>query len=647
MKTRIAAHVTLVLLAATVSTEAVAEPPSVTSIHQEELARHGHLPRPGDRRLPPLEPLDNTALKRVVYGYMPYWTKDLDTIRWSSLTHIAWFSVGINSDGTIGVKHDWPDKEAVDVAHGHGVKVDLAFTLFNNSAITTLCNSPTARALAVKNMVDQMEAGGADGISIDFEFVASPAKAGFVALVEELRAELDARGHKDAEIAMAGPTVDWNNGLDMPALMGTLDWFFVMGYDYFWSGSTYAGPSGILRVSNDWLGKTSLSSTRTLAEYTSKIAPADRKKLIWGVPYYGREWTTTSGTIASATIDSVGSVTYSQAKKDLAAGFAEAFWDEGTKTPWYRWKEGSVWHQVYFDDAKSLAAKYELALSQDVGGVGMWALNYDVPHGELWDLIEDTFTVEPTPSLGHRNNPVAVDAFPFKDARSTVDGPSHYFNFYGCAKDAPEYGREWVYRVDVCQSGTLSASVPAYEDHDPDIHILEAPEQEACLGRDDTDVTVDVKPGRYYVVVDSYVSKGVAQEGTFELSIDFAPASGESGCAAHLTCDTGSCVCPADTTDCGDACVDTNSDAANCGACGNVCDAGATCADGMCSGGESPVVPPEEPIVPPPPPAGVDGSNDAGCDCAVATNRSTPSRALTLVALALMAARRRSKRTRH
>lgn len=49
-------------------------------------------------------------------------------------------------------------------------------------------------------------------------------------------------------------------------------------------------------------------------------------------------------------------------------------------------------------------------------------------------------------------------------------------------------------------------------------------------------------------------------------------------CGAHLQCVAGACACSAPFVVCGGACVDTGSDRANCGACGNACAPGYVCA---------------------------------------------------------------------
>jgi hypothetical protein len=53
-------------------------------------------------------------------------------------------------------------------------------------------------------------------------------------------------------------------------------------------------------------------------------------------------------------------------------------------------------------------------------------------------------------------------------------------------------------------------------------------------------------------------------------------------CAAGATCTAGACDC-APLLECGAACVDPETDEANCGSCGNVCATDETCASGVCT----------------------------------------------------------------
>ncbi|MBN1605973.1 MAG: hypothetical protein JW940_05040 [Polyangiaceae bacterium] len=56
-------------------------------------------------------------------------------------------------------------------------------------------------------------------------------------------------------------------------------------------------------------------------------------------------------------------------------------------------------------------------------------------------------------------------------------------------------------------------------------------------------------------------------------------------CPSGTTCVSGSCACQNGFVDCGSGCVNTKEDASNCGQCGKVC-SGATpvCSNGLCSG---------------------------------------------------------------
>ncbi|MBN1772974.1 MAG: hypothetical protein JXB32_17020 [Deltaproteobacteria bacterium] len=560
-----------------------AEPPAGLSVHEWELRRHADEPLL-PRIVPSEEVLRRGAVKavdRIVYGYYPYWVRDLTTIRWSALTHLAWFSLEMDATGAITAAHGWPDTATVEAAHAAGVRVDLAVTLFSSSGIGTLCASAANRARAIGNLVDRMQAGNADGIAIDFEGVPGSAREGYTTFIRELRAELTRRGLTDAGLSIAGPAVDWGGAFDLDVLLDHIDSYFIMGYDFFWSGSGHAGPTGILRTTADWRPFTSWAALRSIATYTGLVDAAKRRKIVYGVPYYGREWTTVDDSMGAATIANIGSVTYSEAREAVGTTRTRR-WHEGIKTPWYVWNGGG-WHEVYYDDEESLEVKYWLARAQDLGGVGMWALNYDAPHAELWDLLETMFAGEPDPPAGHRHNPLPIADFPFHDARNTAEGPSHYFNFYSCDASLAEWGREWVYAVDVCRPGTLTAHVPEYASVDPDLHLLSAATEDTCLARAHTDLSQHIDAGRYLLTVDTYVDNAVELEGPYELDVDFAADPGTTGCAAHLVCVGGECVCadPA-LTDCGTACVDTSSDPDHCGGCDTACDPGESCAAGTC-----------------------------------------------------------------
>ena len=519
-------------------------PPS--SIHQLELEAHrGEAPAP--RVAPPPFEGPRRALDRVVYGYYPYWVANLGAIRWSALTHLAWFAVEIDGRGAVTAAHGWPDRVTVDAAHAAGVRVDLTFTLFSGADILALTRDPARRAATIAMMIDRMEAGDADGISVDFEGLIDGTRDHFTAFIAELRAALVAAGHVDAGISIAGPPVNWPGAdgipeLDLPALLPHIDQYFVMGYGYFWSGSSTAGPIGILELDRTWRPTSTWSMERTLADLAREVGPAGRAKLVHGIPYYGREWITADDRAPSRASSHIKSVTYTASTTDLAAGQTRR-WDEGTGSPWYAWQASGQWHQVWYDDAESLARKYRMIDDQGLGGAGIWALNYDRPRTELWDLLAATFAEPPPVREGSRDAPVAIAALPFHDERTTVDAPGRWFNYYACAPTTPEYGREWVYRVELCQPGRLDATLTDDAATDVDLHLLSALDEAACLARGDDAVGAALAAGTYYLVVDSFVRDLVTTEGAYALDVAFVPTPG-TACPVASECDGGACEEP-------------------------------------------------------------------------------------------------------
>ena len=558
------------------------QPPAdeVVSVHADALRAHRQQPRAV--RPWPQHPPVRSKVQRIVYGYLPYWVTDTAEIQWDLITHVADFSIEMASDGTLGDKHGWPDKALVDTAHKAGVKVEPAFTLFSATSLSTLLNSKANRTTAIENMIDEMEAGGADGVSIDFEGVPANAKDGNTAFFQELRARLTARGHPLAGISIAAPSVDWSGAFDIPALFDVIDVYFIMGYDYFWSGSPMAGPSGIFRTNDQWLPAASWTGLRSVVTTAHLSGEARRKKVVYGVPYYGREYTTAGNSWPSNATANVAARTYAAARGMLAGGTPKVF-DEGICQPAMIWQAAGVWHQLWYDDEESLRCKYDLVLQQEIGGTGMWALGSDSGYQELWSLLDGQFSAPAALGTGSRDAPIGIAAFPYEDTRDTSKSGFRYFNFYSCKDTAPEYGREFVYAFDVCQPGTVHLQVDAVGGDDPDLHLLSDIKESACIARADVAIDQVLLPGRYYVVVDTYVSNNVEKEGPYSFKASFTADPGTEGCPASTQCEGGKCVCTGGKELCGTVCTDTATDPANCGVCGTACNAPESCVTGKCA----------------------------------------------------------------
>ena len=94
---------------------------------------------------------------------------------------------------------------------------------------------------------------------------------------------------------------------------------------------------------------------------------------------------------------------------------------------------------------------------------------------------------------------------------------------YACKPTADESGPEIVYLVQVPEDGTLTVSVTDDDGVDIDVHVLGELDGEACIARDDVTATAPVSAGPVWVVADTYVSGGVPQTGSFQLTIGLAP----------------------------------------------------------------------------------------------------------------------------
>ena len=125
----------------------------------------------------------------------------------------------------------------------------------------------------------------------------------------------------------------------------------VMAYDFNWSGSARAG--GVAPIDSPYI----LDARATRWRRTSARVPASR--LIWGVPYYGRSWTTTSSDVERPDVRQCREVHGGQLGVDAMSTRASGRdhgrrWDDVGQVPWYRYVSTTydTWVQGYYDDSR-------------------------------------------------------------------------------------------------------------------------------------------------------------------------------------------------------------------------------------------------------------------------------------------------------
>ena len=356
-----------------------------------------------------------SGLNRQVFGFLPYWELSgaSTKLNYDTLSTIAYFSLGADAKGNLRKKNSdgtnttgwggWTSSSMTSVinnAHLKGTRVVLTLSVFawtssQMSIQKALLGSSTARLNFAKQAAAAVRDRGADGINLDFEPLASTYSDEFVALLKTVRAELN-KVRSGYQLTYDTTGYIGNYPLEASVAAGAADAIFIMGYDYRTSGSTYAG-------SIDPLTSTGYDLTDTVRAYTARVSPS---RVILGIPWYGRAWSTVSDAARSRN-QSGEKWGYSTAVNyETLVGLVEEHgrrWDAVEKSPYIVYRRencsstyGCVtsWRQVYYDDAASMKLRYALVNDYNLRGAGMWALGYDGGHPELYRAIAESFLVD-------------------------------------------------------------------------------------------------------------------------------------------------------------------------------------------------------------------------------------------------------------
>lgn len=351
---------------------------------------------------PDYELLKPTSLSKVIYGFHPYWISDATAQNYyfSLLTHFAYFSAevdeSVTTTGGFTTTRSWATSSSVTYAQTAGKKVHLTITMFDNHD-RVLANA-AYRTNLVNNIISTLAIRNGDGVNIDFEGISSSQATNFRTFITELGTALKSN---NKELAICLPAVDWSNIFPSTFFStnnSVVDYYFIMLYGYWWSGSSTAGPVAPLTS-----GTSIRHVTRSIDYYLSTGATSQR--LVSGFPYYGYDWPVVSDVRMSSTTGSGTSRTFAYIQPLLdTMNSSNKFFDATYNTPWYRYQSSGNWRQTWYDDSLSLAKKYDSILVRNIAGTGMWALGYDVGYNQLWGALKNKFASTPNPQFVSLDN---------------------------------------------------------------------------------------------------------------------------------------------------------------------------------------------------------------------------------------------------
>ena len=366
------------------------------TIHQEQLEYYNSLPNATANYYEStvkasavyLSEKSGCELNKVVYGWHPYWVGSVyQNYNWDLLSHFSFFSYEVNPvDGQALTTHGWSTSSAVNAALNSGnTKVTLTVTLFSDHS--TFFNNPSAQQTLISNLINLVQSRGAHGVNIDIEGLPSAYKTDFANFMVDLCLQMHS-AIPDSEVSTVLYAVDWNNVFDFSIMEPYVDHYIVMGYAYYYQGSSSAGPCDPLYH----FGSTyNYSISKTTSYYLDKGCP--KEKLIMGLPYYGYQWPTSSLTIPSSTTGSGSAKTYRQVKDNSSGNYSISnhLFDQESYTDVYAFNDGGN-YQCFLTEEEGFSKRLAHVNQSGIGGIGIWALGYDDGYNEFWNSIEEYLT---------------------------------------------------------------------------------------------------------------------------------------------------------------------------------------------------------------------------------------------------------------
>ena len=319
-----------------------------------------------ESRLEGIQIRDEQTGPVIMNGYAYPWIEEAvltETCRF--LTSISIFSYGFTESGELIPPSGEGEEDVIQEAKRQNVIPVLVLTplgadgRFNNNLVSILVGSLEIQQKLIRELWSVVQEKGYGEVDVDFEYVLAEDRELFADFVRRLRIIMNLFGIR-VTVALAPKTSRDQRGLlyegiDYKALGEAANGVLLMTYEW---GYAYGPPMAVAPI----------NMVRRVVEYALTEIPAEKISL--GIPNYGYDWPIPYEQGVTRAI----SIGYTEAIRLAVDHGVRIYFDETAQSPHFRYWQYGIQHEVWFEDVRSMHAKFGLIKEFGLAGTGYWQL---------------------------------------------------------------------------------------------------------------------------------------------------------------------------------------------------------------------------------------------------------------------------------
>ncbi|MFB4168728.1 LysM peptidoglycan-binding domain-containing protein [Virgibacillus sp. JSM 102003] len=296
------------------------------------------------------------------------------------LTYLAPFSYQVSRDGTLTAP---PLDNFKQIADAENVSLMLVVTTLEEGSFSKDLGHIIVTVQAVQNtlldnIVNVANEVGFSDVHFDFEFLPPDDREAYNNFLRKAKQRLSEAGLLMSTALAPKTSAEqegaWYEAHDYAVHGELADFVVLMTYEWGYSG----GPPRAVSPINE---------VRKVVDYALSVMPAN--KILLGQNLYGYDWTLPyeeGGEPAEA-------LSPQQAIARAREQNVAIEYDTEAQAPFYTYTDDQGnQHEVWFEDARSIQAKFDLIKQLGLRGISYWKLGLAFPQN--WLLLEDNFTIE-------------------------------------------------------------------------------------------------------------------------------------------------------------------------------------------------------------------------------------------------------------